>query len=85
MGLWVRSQDKEILANCECFDILDEDNIYVIWGCKTSLAIYSTKEKALKVLEMLSNKIGHLENLKKTTGNLPVNFYVFQMPNDEDV
>lgn len=55
--MWIRSQDKEMLLNCEGFDILDEDTIWVIYGCNTTLATYSTEEKALKVLDMIEKYI----------------------------
>ena len=78
--MWIRSQDKEMLLNCECFDILDEDTIWIIYGCNTTLATYSTEEKALKVLDMIEN---HIENMYIGIGN-----YMgkpFQMPKEEDV
>ena len=78
--MWIRSQDKEMLLNCEGFDILDEDTIWFIYGCNTTLATYSTEEKALKVLDMIEK---HIENMYIGIGN-----YMgkpFQMPQEEDL
>ena len=78
--MWIRSQDKEMLLNCEGFDILDEDTIWVVYGCNTTLATYSTYEKALKVLDMIEE---HIENMYIGIGN-----YMgkpFQMPQEEEL
>ena len=57
MGLWIRSQDKEILAECNILKLkyTSVNNRFYIYadskGEKVYLGGYSTKEKALKVLE----------------------------------
>lgn len=91
--MWVRSQDKEKLADLRVFDITsseDAKNFGIPYGkfaiCGYSddwantnnfhikLGIYSTKQKALKVLDKIVEEInyGDLQN-------------VFQMPQDDEV
>lgn len=79
--MWIRSQNDYILANvnslriCKC-DI-DGCVYYSIHGhydrYEQELGIYSTKEKALKVLDGIQNQIEYK------------NIEVHQMPQDEDV
>lgn len=54
--MWIRSQDKEILAECNAVVINPSDNsdYYIYAYCKNDrvyLGHYSTREKALKVLD----------------------------------
>ena len=88
MGIWIRSQDKEILAECnavvvnpspdlECciYAYCDNDRVY--------LGHYSTKEKALKVLDEIASWIDGLEfarNVKSCRCN-----FIYQMPDDDEV
>lgn len=87
--MWIRSQDKEMLLNCEGFDILDEDTVWIIYGCNTALATYSTEEKALKVLDMIEKHLNSQGKIvKKSMGNYfisDVKLNVFQMPQDEEM
>ena len=84
--MWVRSQDKEALTNG---DIIYYIAKYGIYGMYTEikcgklgisddydlvLAAYSTKEKALKVLDMIQKLIYDYQ-----LGG------VFQMPQDDEV
>ena len=69
MSLWIRSQNKEKLINVNChlcvdyaeYDMDDETELkpakYGIWGDNVILGIYSTKEKALKVLDMIEKSL----------------------------
>ena len=88
MGIWIRSQNKENLINANKIQIADVHNIYknAIWGDNVKLGIYSTKEKALKVLDMIEKKI--IENntiicnekdWARCVGKINC---VFQMPKD---
>lgn len=83
MSLWIRSQDKEKLINInEHFSIeytdvgMDKTQLksikYAIWGDNVKLGVYSTEEKALKVLDIIQNAI-------------LTDFIVFQMPQDDEV
>lgn len=85
--MWIRSQDKETLKNCE--------TIYLDSNCISGrgntdkysiLGYYSTKEKALKVLDMIHNKIIELDKNKflGMTEQIYIRC-VFQMPQDDEV
>lgn len=96
MGIWIRSQDKETLVECDRIAIekinywkkiskvyvLNEDdelNIYwkfIIKANDIIVGSYSTKEKALKVLDMIQREINN-EYIR--------DYMVFQMPQDEEV
>ena len=78
MGIWIRSQDKEMIINCYALEI-DLGDGKSICSNGYVLGKYSTKEKALKVLDMIET---HLEELEYKIHNRNV---VFQMPQDEDV
>ena len=58
MGIWIRTQDKETLINCECIqvnEIYSRDGGFClktdIDGSPVYLGAYKTKEKALQVLD----------------------------------
>ena len=56
MGIWIRTQDKEMIMNCDAVGIgLEEDKS--IWSGGYVLGTYSTKEKAVKVLNKIENFI----------------------------
>lgn len=99
--MWIRSQDKMLLINCNNFSIegydncLDIETIEAVTGTHTTLGTYSTKEKALKVLDEIQEMIiGKRKSYYTTSGygkTLVKNEYyedtsnmVFQMPTDED-
>lgn len=79
--MWIRSQNKYILANANSFRIckgsIDDWVYYAINGhydrYEQELGVYSTEEKALKVL-------GRIEELIENQCGL-----TFYMPADEDV
>lgn len=102
--MWIRSQDKETLADLRMFDIgtgyanlpykicgysdgwANANNFYI------DLGHYSTKEKAMKVLDMIQKRI--IEPIRMNTieyGAFASNDYeislnaVFQMPQDDEV
>lgn len=82
--MWIRSQNKYILANANsfriCKDSIDDWVYYAINGhydrYEQELGIYSTKEKALKVLDQIQDNMESFEHEPTM---------VFQMPQDEDV
>lgn len=51
--MWIRSQDKELLKNVNSIEIIkfDGEKYTTIQGYGWHLGFYSTKEKALKVLD----------------------------------
>ena len=94
--MWVRSQNKEILINANSFRIIEDFNSYCIVydfydGELYYLGEYSTKEKAMKVMDMIHDQImlGSLkyEDIKSNdnTQQWLKSEFVFQMPKDEEV
>lgn len=77
--MWIRSQNKRILSNVDevLVTFVDENKCYIsgFWGTGTdTLGIYSTREKALKVLDEIQKRTEYLYQYPKA----------FQMPQDED-
>lgn len=91
MGIWIRSQDKEILAECNFLKLkyTSVNNRFYIYadskGEKVYLGGYSTREKALKVLDMIQEYIesnnSHHNSQWDSTPHLVYN--VFRMPQDD--
>lgn len=74
--MWIRSQNKLTLQDVNRFVIEQfEIGIYIVGnGC--TLGIYSTKEKAIRVLDEIESQLNEFD-LGGTV--------VYQMPLDEDV
>lgn len=95
--MWVRSQDKERLANVTRVEIGwrehkgRNDRIYIIWGSGAiELAVFSSKEKALKVIDMFENHIKKSNNYYnqyngETNTIVTQEIKVFQFPQDDEV
>ena len=96
--MWIRSQNKLRLVNSSAINI--NDILYKTLGvCFIDVVIehnyvmkiaeYTTKEKALKVLDMmekhLSAKIVEFDLNGKITREVCKADYVFQMPQDNEV
>ena len=85
MSLWVRSQNKEKLIECNRIELREHQVISIIgFGLEDStncylLGYYSTKEKALKVLDKMEMKIDDIA-FRDMYGR-----FVFQMPQDNEV
>ena len=86
MGIWVRSQDKEILINVIAVGVDIGSNIYAITNNDKLeplvIGNYSTKEKALQVIDEMEEWINGLEfsrNVKSCRCN-----FVYQMPQNID-
>ena len=89
--MWIRSKDKETLINC---NVIEYNDFYVKNAIvatsetisRTIIGKYSTKEKALKVLDMIHNKIIELDKNKflGMTEQIYIRC-VFQMPQDNEV
>lgn len=89
--MWIRSQNRMQLHDVNRFVIEQfETGIYIVGnGC--TLGIYSTKEKALKVLDEIQRKIEYPGStlvsptaLKNYYHLIPAGQF-YQMPQDEDV
>lgn len=79
MGIWIRTQDKEMIMSCNAVGIGLEDD-KSIYSNGYVLGTYSTKEKALKVLDAIQEFI---KNMYVGMGD-----YMgkpFQMPDDEEM
>lgn len=96
--MWIRTQNKCILANANSFRIrkdgIDDWVYYAINGhydrYEQELGIYSTKEKALKVLDEIQNAIENtnyyiIDNFCLNSYALKRGAQVYEMPGDEDV
>ena len=80
--MWVRSQDKEVLIDVNhinIFDIMGECQIRCNPG--VYLGTYSTKEKALKVLDRIHKYLNYYID-EKENGAI---HRVFKMPQDSEV
>lgn len=73
--MWIRSQDLKALVNVQNIEMDGECEIWG-FGNATLLGKYSTKEKALKVLDQIQYNVELFEH--ETT-------MVFQMPTDNEV
>ncbi|WP_462349220.1 hypothetical protein [Holdemanella biformis] len=76
--MWIRSQRRNALVNINFMHVINDGNFCLICGATTDgfdceLGVYSTEEKALKVLDRIEELI---ENQCGLT---------FYMPADEDV
>ena len=93
MGIWIRSQDRRTLIKSEDIQISGTSLITMIKYSVIELGIYSSIEKASKVLDMVENFINNLEryviesdsysdvhSIRKVSTNM-----VFQMPQDDEV
>lgn len=98
MGIWIRSQDKCKMGKCAEFYIDDSyDGDYDIEGYSIDdtpiiLGTYSTKEKAIKVLDMIQTEIIKSNTKFVSWGNgigqnIPCVGVqpIFEMPQDENV
>ena len=91
MSIWIRSQDKMSLMNATTFRMYYSENsgwrIYcdqkVLCEEYTNLGTYSTKEKALKVLDEIMSWIDGLEYARNTKSYRST--FVYQMPQDSEV
>lgn len=88
--MWIRSQNRMQLQDVNRFVIERfETGIYIVGnGC--TLGIYSTEEKALKVLDEIKDAIEdtfyyNIENLGCGSYALKKGCEIYEMPQDEDV
>ena len=79
--MWIRSQTKNALVNINFMCMCNESDGWVIYcespgGVTYRLGVYSSEEKALKVLDQIQDNMESFEHEPTM---------VFQMPGDEDV
>lgn len=82
--MWIRSQDRKILTEIHDVEI---DIANQIWGSGSLIGEYSTEKKAMKVMDMIEDRI-RLSEMFKLHIYEPLNRtdqFVFQLPKDDDV
>lgn len=88
----IRSQRKGMILNMDCIakiyvdDVLQENTKIFKYGIvadKEIIAVYSTEEKAIKVLDMITMRYYKANQYFESSGF--VENAVFEMPADEDV
>ena len=86
--MWIRSQDKTVLANAQGIYI---DSRFSVWSDGLLLGEYSTKDKALKVLDEIQRKVEYPGSTLFSPTSLK-NCYCLtptgrfhQMPQDDEV
>ena len=93
MGIWIRSQDKDDLFYAKIVEICKRKNDYDVLLNGIEKGRYSSKEKVIKVIDMINEKIEMNEAIK-IIGNIGLNYlesngihynFVFQMPQDDEV
>lgn len=97
MNIWVRSQDKELICMISNLK-LDTDwslNECKIFGYDTMhngyrLGSFKNKETALQVIDdfqehVIETQREFLFNCARSCATTPVNYEVFQIPEDKDV
>ena len=89
MKFWIRSQDKETLILAEeisSWRDANDSKLFYVSAYSNILGTYSSKEKALKVLDMIEE---YLKEPKFYNYNgdtfIPINKAVFQMPQNDEV
>ena len=84
--MWIRSQDKKQLVNVNDLYIATRSIGYCIsTGKGNDLASYLSEEKAIKVLDMIQEKIMYGNRLiKKDKYDLRIDA-VFEMPKEDEV
>lgn len=85
--MWVRSQDKtQIVPMCELYISTRQKGYCISTNRGNDLGIYSTKEKAIKVLDMIQQKIIEIDKTRFYGREMIMySDNVFQMPQDEEV
>lgn len=93
--MWIISQNKRILSNVDevIVTFVDENKCFIsgFWGTGSdTLGIYSSREKALKVLNEIKDAIEdtfyyNIENLGCGSYALKKGCEIYEMPQDEDV
>lgn len=73
--MWIRSQDKEVLRNVNSIEIIkfDGEKYTTIIGDGCHLGVYSSRCKALMVLDKIESYLEYSHNV------------VFQMPQNDEV
>lgn len=86
----IRSQDKEILANMEgpiAIEVLSDGKGHatMYWKDSYALGAYSSKEKAIKVLDMIQEAYMYFESAKITSTGLAATAFIGRYDTPENV
>ena len=94
-NMWIMSQNKRILSNVDevIVTFVDENKCFIsgFWGTGSdTLGIYSSREKALKVLKEIQDAIEdtfyyNIENMGCGSYALKKGCEIYEMPQDEEV
>lgn len=87
--MWIRHQNKKMIYNIvnEIYVSSYNDTKYAVYSNDYALGVYSTEEKAMKVLDMIEKQIISNGTIyaHSTSGSGVRDYNVFQMPKDEEV
>lgn len=94
--MWIRNQGRTILIDCDFLAVEDHGSKYEVItlngksGISIGLGTYSTKEKALQVLNEIRNERNDAQYYEiESNGHgmytLNTGIRVYTMPDDEDV
>lgn len=94
--MWIRSQNRKSLTDCNSFAVERFFEQYEVVtfnrsGISVALGIYSSEEKALKVLDEIQTSIMTEHQFRIDELNCTRNYFgkeykeIYQMPQDEDV
>ncbi|WP_460285436.1 hypothetical protein [Clostridium sporogenes] len=79
MGIWIRSQKKDVLVFCDHIEVDGND----IYGNEYFLGKYTTEQRALEVLDMIENRIMQGSRFDEIqSGKRKTRDFVFQMPQE---
>lgn len=91
--MWIRNQRKNALVNINFLRVINDGNYCLICGATTDgydceLGVYSTEEKALRVLDEIQDAIEdtgyyRIDNIGHGTYVFVKGVQVYQMPQDE--
>ena len=87
-GMIIRSQDKTVITTDLNLQIYDtgNDSFEIVNGTVDTIGLYSTEEKAIKVLDMIREAYSRMEDIKcGAVQAQKYDLFCFQMPDDEDV
>jgi len=94
MDLWIRSQDKMLLEKVSRIVLFPMSNMYncndkrfEIFGDGKSLGVYSSKERALEILDEIQSKLDVFNKFINEPKDMFKNFFippvfVYEMPKE---
>ena len=83
--MWIRSQDRTKLVDASELNICSSYKVVGIYAGINALGMYSTEEKAMKVMDMIEDTILKCEAMRTGYAEYDFGEFVFDMPDDKDV